>query len=1130
MSDSEHSTVTYKSISGDDGSLDLGSPGVIVYRYDGLPMMPEDLYAYVEAAIQEPPPSYFVPEPVYPEFMPPEDDVLPAKEQPLPAAILPTADLPGYINESNPEEEDNEDPKEDTANYPADRDDDHKEEEMSIRAQTHIPFSFEAEVDKLLAIPTLSPLPLTSFSSPLPQIPSPPFLIPLPPTTSSTYTETPLGYRAAGIRLRTSPPPPLPLSSPLPLPPPIILLRTRASMVMMRAAAPSTYCLAPPSRIPPLLPIPLPTSSLPLLLPSTDSIANVPEVVLPPRKRLCVAPGPRFEVRESSSAVAARSTGGFRADYSFVGTLDAEIRRNTDREIGHWITDVWEDLDEIIKEIPATDVAELGQRVTNFVTTVRQDTDEMYVRLDDAQDDRLVQYMDASDTTRSKVRALQTTVLSQQTEIGELRAADRRQQAQLVEALTLLRTLQTQMVTLQSQQRPARDLTHLMYQRRPVVVLRSGYVLAILYSLLSIMGNFRLGIDIPSVANALAKHEIQRNNNLNGDGSQGSGSGITRPVRPTRECTYIDFLKFKNQVKFATFTLYGVDLTWWKSHVKTVGHDVAYDVPWNTLMKELALLCGRIFPEESDKIEKYVAGLPDMIHESTENKRKQDDNQQQQNKRQNTGRGYTAGPREKKPYEGSKPLCSKCNYHHDGSCAPKCHKCNRVGHLAHDCRSPINANTANNQRGTRVGQKATCFECGSYGHFKRECPKPKNNNRRNQELGSFDVIIGMDWLAKYHVVIVCDEKLIRIPYGNETLIVHDDRSDQGNKTRLNIISCTKTPKNKKEHEEPLKAILELRKKDELYAKFSKCEFWIPRFVEGFLKIANSMTKLTQKGVKFDWGDKEEAAFQLIKQKLCSAPILALPKGSEDFVVYCDVSHKGLGIVLMKREKTISYASLQLKFHEKNYTTHDLELRSRSLQKALGTTMAMSITCHLETNGQSEMTIHTLEDMMCAYVIDFGKGWIKHFPLLEFSYNNSYNDSIKAALFEALYGRKCRSTVCWAEVLAKVGAVAYKLELPQDLSRVHNTFHVSNIKKCYFDEPLAIPLDGIHIDDKLHFMEEPIEIMDREVKRLKQRCIPIVKVRWNSRRGHELTWERKDQFQKKYPYLFTKTASSSSATS
>ncbi|GKE90532.1 putative reverse transcriptase domain-containing protein, partial [Tanacetum coccineum] len=181
-------------------------------------------------------------------------------------------------------------------------------------------------------------------------------------------------------------------------------------------------------------------------------------------------------------------------------------------------------------------------------------------------------------------------------------------------------------------------------------------------------------------------------------------------------------------------------------------------------------------------------------------------------------------------------------------------------------------------------------------------------------------------------------------------------------------------KDKTEHEEHLKAILELLKKEKLYAKFLKCEFWIPkvqflghvidirgihvypakiesikdwaspktpteirqflglagyyrRFLEGFSKIAKSMTKLTQKGIKFDWGEKEETTFHLIKQKLCSAPILALHEGSEDFVVYCDASHKGLGTVLMQREKVIAYASRQLKIHEKNYTTHDLELGS-----------------------------------------------------------------------------------------------------------------------------------------------------------------------------------------------------------
>ncbi|GJY65593.1 putative reverse transcriptase domain-containing protein [Tanacetum coccineum] len=235
---------------------------------------------------------------------------------------------------------------------------------------------------------------------------------------------------------------------------------------------------------------------------------------------------------------------------------------------------------------------------------------------------------------------------------------------------------------------------------------------------------------------------------------------------------------------------------------------------------------------------------------------------------------------------------------------------------------------------------------------------------------------------------------------------------------------------------------------------------------------------------------------------------------------------------------------------------------------------MSTAYHPETDGQSQRTIQTLEDMLRVCVVNFGICWVKHLPLVEFSYNNSYHASIKAAPFEALYGRKCCSPVCWAEsyadlkrkpmefqvrdrvmlkvspwkgvvqfgkqgklnprcvgpfkVLEKVISVAYKIDLPQELSRVHSTFHVSNLKKCYSDEPLAILLDELHIDDKLHFVEEPVEIMDREVKWLKQSRILVVKVRWNSKESYwKFTWEREDEFQKKYPHLFTKTVPSSS---
>ncbi|GJU75056.1 putative reverse transcriptase domain-containing protein [Tanacetum coccineum] len=484
---------------------------------------------------------------------------------------------------------------------------------------------------------------------------------------------------------------------------------------------------------------------------------------------------------------------------------------------------------------------------------------------------------------------------------------------------------------------------------------------------------------------------------------------------------------------------------------------------------------------------------------------------------------------------------------------------------------------------------------------------PFNINLMPVEMGSFDAIIGMDWLSKYSAVIDCAKKIVRIPSGSEILIVRGDGCSEGHRTRLNIISCTKVQKyllkgshvflahvttkeiedksEKKRLEdvpivkdfpdvfpEDLPGLPQTRQvefhidlvpgaapvarapyrlapsemkeladqlqelSDKGFIRPSSSPWGAPvLFVkkkDGSLRMCidyRELNKLTivkpnaqahSKKVKFEWGDKQEAAFQLLKQKLCSAPILALPEGSEDFIVYCDASIKGLGAVLMQREKVISYASRQLKIHEKNYTTHDLEqaIRTekleprtdgtlclngrswlpcygdlwtvimhksphrsnlsissenkcltcakvkaehqrqsgllvqpeipqwkwdnitmdfvtklpkssqgydttigfasnfwRSLQKALGTSLDMSTAYHPQTDGQSERTIQTLEDMLRACVIDFGNGWVKHLPLVKFSYNNSYHASIKAAPFEALYGRKCRSPVLLAEL-------------------------------------------------------------------------------------------------------------------
>ncbi|GKE42120.1 putative reverse transcriptase domain-containing protein, partial [Tanacetum coccineum] len=401
-----------------------------------------------------------------------------------------------------------------------------------------------------------------------------------------------------------------------------------------------------------------------------------------------------------------------------------------------------------------------------------------------------------------------------------------------------------------------------------------------------------------------------------------------------------------------------------------------------------------------------------------ENKRKFEDtsrnnqNQQQPFKRNIVAQAYTTGPGEKKLYGGSKPLCPKCNYHHDGLYAPKCTNYKRIGHSARDCKS-------------------------RHGHFKSDCPKLKNENQGNQAgngnaivrayvVGTVgtnpnsNVVTGTFLLNNRFASILFDTGVDRsfvstkfsslidiIPttldhgYDVELADAHvtirkaEDKSKEKRLEEVPIVQnfpevfpedlpCIPPTrqvefqidlmpgtapackpyldkfvivfiddiliylKNKQEHEEHLKVqflghMIDSQGIHVDPAKIESIKDWASpkttteihqflglagyyrRFIEGFSRIAKPMTKLTQKKVKFDWSDKAETTFQLIKQKLCSAPILALPEGSEVFIVYCDASIKGLGAVLMQREKVIAYASRQLKIHEKNYTTHDLEL-------------------------------------------------------------------------------------------------------------------------------------------------------------------------------------------------------------
>nr|GEW28873.1 putative reverse transcriptase domain-containing protein [Tanacetum cinerariifolium] len=232
-------------------------------------------------------------------------------------------------------------------------------------------------------------------------------------------------------------------------------------------------------------------------------------------------------------------------------------------------------------------------------------------------------------------------------------------------------------------------------------------------------------------------------------------------------------------------------------------------------------------------------------------------------------------------------------------------------------------------------------------------------------------------------------------------------------------------------------------------------------------------------------------------------------------------------------------------HDSRFTSRFWQL----MQVALGTRLDMSTTCHPQTDGQNECTIQTLEYMLRACVLDFKGSWDVHLPLVELSYNNNYHSSVRCVPFEALYDKKRKPSefsvgeyillevspwngvvhfrkkgklvprfVGPFEITKRIGPVTYRLRLPKELNGVHDTFYVSNLKKCLADPTLLIPLDGIQVDTKLNFVEEPVEILETDFKKLKRSRISIVKVRWNSKRGPEFTWEREDQTKLKNPHL------------
>nr|GFA15334.1 putative reverse transcriptase domain-containing protein [Tanacetum cinerariifolium] len=674
---------------------------------------------------------------------------------------------------------------------------------------------------------------------------------------------------------------------------------------------------------PPLLPIPL-------HVPSTSRRAEIPEADTPPRKRLLLtAPRPGCEVRESSAAVAARQPGPTMArsvDCSFVDTMETRFR-DTERRM-------------------MTALKMVNMRVSYQVDVRSRESLEFYSRHHDTQKDRVA--------VRAEIEVLKRERLAYEQESIRICEALARSEAYSRTLEARVAVLETQARRHKWQRQTADDFAvqHIMRTQ----ALEAGARIDTLED--TEASRVRNGYDSndsgPRLAQAVQAvrectyPDFLKCQPLNFKGTEGV-VGLTQWFEKMESVFNISNYTTACQVKYAACTLQGVALTWWNSHVKIVTLEVTQALPWKTLKKmmtdkyhprgkikklktemwelktkgtyvigyshhfqELALMCDRMFPEESDRVEKYIGGLPDTIHDSVKaarpktmqeaikfatellDKRIRDvvekkwkfegtsgnnQNQPQQNKRQNTGRAYAAGNSDRNIYTGdcrSRPVNANNNNTNNNN------------------RNNNNNTNNNNRNNNNNNQKGNgCYECEDQGHFKRNCPKLKNNNRGNQggndnaqarmyvvgnaranpdnvvagmflpnnhyayilldtgadrsfvsttfssqidiapialdhhynveiadgriiglntimrdctlnflnhpfnidllpvELGSFDVIIGMDWLSRYNDVIDCTEKLVCLPFGNEILTIHEEGSNERNESRLNIISCSK---------------------------------------------------------------------------------------------------------------------------------------------------------------------------------------------------------------------------------------------------------------------------------------------------------------------------------------------------
>nr|GEW90845.1 reverse transcriptase domain-containing protein [Tanacetum cinerariifolium] len=879
----------------------------------------------------------FVPEPIYPEYIPLEDEhILPAKEQLLPPVVSPTAESPEYVAESDPKEdpeEYEEDEAEDgpadylmnrgddgdddddgnSSGYDTDDDDedeeDEKEEEeehltpadstvvIPIDELTSISLPPEAEVERLLVIPTPLPSPLTSLSPP-----------------------------SVGERL--------------------------------------TRCMAPAALPSP----PLPQSSYPPP-PPVDRRDGIPESEQPPHKRLCLATlGSRYKVGESF-------TRGRGVDYRFVDTVEAEMRHRGIKEVGYGIRDTWIDPAETILEIAPTTLEKVNTRVIELADLHEHDTQYLYALLEDAQDGRThISQRVAMDSQRVDLlvgdrMTLQETIWiqlhethsqMQQTEMAGLQETNRVRQSQIVETLRVIRDIRREMGDMQAE-------------------------------LLALCGQSR------------------RARQLGGDVRVPNHQDAPRDIRTLGPEAYAmtwEVLKKKMTNNYCPQgELKKLEIELW--NLKFVANEnVKIDKYISGLSDNIYRNVKSSKPRTLDETIELTNDLMDQklrtYSERADNKRKTEDtsrnnhgHQQQYFKKQNVANVYNMGTRERKPYEGSLPKTFQKRLPE----AEEQEWGNRNAHgwvyavrnVEKNKNAPVNPDS-NVITGTFLLNNryaSIIFDTGADRSFIsiafsslvnidpsplgssydveladgkivrintiiRGCTINFQNHPFNIDLmpvesSSFDVIIGIDWLRRCHAMIVCDEKLVQIPYGNETLTFRGNESNNGRESRLAVISCSKAQEymakgfqiflaqisakkeedkskgkqlkevpivrdflevfpedfpglplarpvefqinlipgaapDEKEHEEHLKAILELLKEEKLGiyvdpAKIESIKDWAspktPTEIHRFLGLAGYYQ---------------------------SALILALPEGSKDFVVYCDASHKGLAAVLMQREK------------------------------------------------------------------------------------------------------------------------------------------------------------------------------------------------------------------------------------